>query len=370
MAAIPFFTLTRQYRTIRKEIGAALVRTAEKSTFILGDNVSAFEKEFAAYVGIRYAVGVGSGTDALTLAIRALGLGAGDEVIVPANSYPTVFGVAQSGVTIRLVDSGPDGNISLADLPKRITKRTKAILVVHLYGNPADVAGVKKIAGPGIRIIEDCAQAHGATIGKKKVGTFGDIACFSFYPTKNLGAYGDGGMVMTRHAYVANHVRRLRMYGERTRYQSLEIAGVSRLDELQAAVLRVKLKHLDAWNGRRRALARYYAEKISLVPFAPGSCNHLLVIRTKKRADMQKYLAARHIHTAIHYPVPIHLTPSFRFLGYRRGDFPVAETFSREVLSLPFFPELTKKEIDKVTGQLLNFDRQTAAKIPAGKDRV
>lgn len=328
--------------------------------FILGENVTKFEKEFAQYLGITYAVGVGSGTDALTLSIRALGLGPHDEVLVPANSYPTVFGIAQSGVSLRLVDCGWDGNISTFDLPKRITKRTKAIIAVHLYGNPADIVRVKRIAGADISIIEDCAQAHGACIGKKKVGTFGDIACFSFYPTKNLGAYGDGGMVVTKNARLANRVRMLRMYGERERYKSMEISGVSRLDELQATILRVKLRHLDNWNKKRKELANYYEKGlkgISLIKGGRASCHHLFVIRSKKRDALQNYLAKNGIGTSIHYPIPIHLTPAFRFLGYRRGDFPVAEALSHEVLSLPFFPEMTRKEVDMVVMQLLRYDQ-------------
>lgn len=353
MRAIPFFTLERQYKSLKREIDTAIGETVRKGTFILGAQVSEFEKEFARYVGARHAVGVGSGTDALTLALRALGLGAGDEVLVPANCYPTVFGVAQSGVAIGLVDSGEDGNISLTDLSKRINKKTKAIVVVHLYGNPADVVGVKKIAGGKIRIIEDCAQAHGATIGNKKVGSFGDIACFSFYPTKNLGAYGDGGMIVASSPMLAARVKRLRMYGEKARYKSIEVSGVSRLDELQAAVLRVKLTHLDDWNKKRRELVAYYgARGIAPLPYTSGSCHHLLVIRTKKREALQKYLAIHHISTAIHYPVPIHLTPAFASLGYRKGDFPVAERLSREVLSLPFFPELAKKEVDEVVRRI------------------
>lgn len=346
MAGIPFFSLTRQYKTIQKEIDAALVNIAAHGTFILGDNVAKFEKEFARYVGVGHAIGVGSGTDALTLSMRALGLTGKDEVLVPANSYPTVFGVALSGVSVRLVDCGLDGNISLTDLPKRMTKRTKAIIVVHLYGNPANISGLKKVLPRGMAIIEDRAQWH-----KRDSPLLGDIACYSFYPTKNLGAYGDGGMVVTDTAGFADRVRRLRMYGEVTRYKSIEVSGVSRLDELQAAVLRVKLRHLDRWNETRRVLALRYENRLNgakVIKGGSGSCHHLFVIRTKRRDELQKFLADRGVGTAIHYPTTIHLTKAFRFLGYTRGDFPVAETLSREVLSLPLFPELTKKEIDQV----------------------
>lgn len=375
MVSIPFFTLGRQYKSIKSEIDKTLAATVRAGNFILGANVTAFEKEFTDYIHVRYGVGVGSGTDALTLALRSLDLTRRDEVLVPANSYPTVFGVAQSGVSVRLVDCGWDANISLTDLPKRITKRTRAIIVVHLYGNPANVQGVQdvlqRMKRRDITIIEDCAQAHGATIGKKKVGSFGDIACFSFYPTKNLGAYGDGGMVVTNHVRLADRVRRLRMYGEVSRYTSIEVSGVTRLDELQAAILRVKLRRLNQWNSKRRRLAAYYSVKLASVPnltvlpYNKGSCHHLFVVRTKNREYLHKLLSDKNIGTAVHYPVPIHLIPAFQFLGYRRGEFPVAETLSREVLSLPFFPEMTKKEIDEVIRRLSGFARPTAVKIVA-----
>lgn len=359
MVTVPFFSLTRQYQSIRKEINAALIRTAGAGSFILGDNVREFEKEFAGYVGRAYGVGVGSGTDALTMGIRAFGLTSKDEVLVPANSYPTVFGVAQSGVRVRLVDCGWDGNLSVTDLPGRITKRTKAIIVVHLYGNPADMRGVQDVLArmkrTDIKLIEDCAQAHGAYIGHRNVGTFGDIACFSFYPTKNLGAYGDGGMVLTRSRRLAERVRMLRMYGEIHRYKSVEVSGVSRLDELQAAILRVKLSHLDGWNAKRRSIARQYAKKLPLIPFAAGSCNHLVVMRTKERDSLQKYLTGRRVGTAIHYPVPIHLTPAFSSLAYRKGEFPVAEILSREVVSIPVFPELTPAQIGDVVDAITSY---------------
>lgn len=352
---IPIFNLTRQYKTIQKEIESAMNRVCKRGNFILGEEVRAFEKEFAAYISIPYAVGVASGTDALTLAVRLLSIGRGDEVIVPVNAYPTFFGIAQSGAAVRFVDCNESGNIDVAHLKKRITKKTKAIVIVHLYGNPADVVGVKTMLKTlhrtDIKIIEDCAQAHGATIGNKKVGTFGDIAIFSFYPSKNLGAYGDGGMVLTKNKKVADRIRALRMYGEIKRYESKEVSGVSRLDELQAAILRVKLKHLDMWNKKRKAIATFYTNAlrsvsgITCIPYTKGSCHHLFVIRVKNRVAFMEYLKKHGVQTNIHYPYPIHLVSAFKYLGYKKGDFPMAETLSSEVVSLPLYPELIAQEM-------------------------
>ncbi|OGG35930.1 hypothetical protein A2363_01680, partial [Candidatus Gottesmanbacteria bacterium RIFOXYB1_FULL_47_11] len=254
---IPFFSLARQYRALRRELTRAYQETCDAGVYILGKNVAAFEKEFAEYIGVAHAVGVASGTDALTLAVRALGLGKGDEVLVPANSYPTVFGVAQAGVSIRLVDCQEDGTVSPSDVVRRITPKVRAIVAVHLYGNHADVVGLKRVIPKRIRVIEDAAQYH-----KKNSGLAGDIGIYSFYPTKNLGALGDGGMVVTRSSGIASRVRGLRMYGEKIRYKSTEVSGVSRLDELQAAFLRIKLRHLDRWNNKRRDLAVRYIQKL------------------------------------------------------------------------------------------------------------
>lgn len=362
---IPIFNLTRQYGKIRKDIDVAVTLVHKKGNYILGGEVAAFEKEFARFIGVPYAVGVASGTDALTLSIRALTLSKDDEVIVPANAYPTFFGVALSGVIVRLADCGGDGNIDPEDLRKRITERTKGIVVVHLYGNPCDVIGIQKVLKDmqrhDISIIEDCAQAHGATIGKKKVGTFGNVAVFSFYPSKNLGAYGDGGMVVTRTKKIADRVRMLRMYGEINRYESLEVSGVSRLDELQAAILLVKLRHLNAWNRRRKEIALVYASGLSgiseliVLPFGEGAVHHVFVIRTKKRDALKEYLAKKGIGTAIHYPKPLHSTAALTSLGYRRGAFPVAERLSKEILSLPIYPELTESEVHTVIRAVRSF---------------
>lgn len=404
---IGFFDLTRQHKKLKKELDRATGRVFARGIYTLGREVGAFEKAFASYIGTRHGVGVASGTDALTLGLKALGVGPREEVILPANAYPTAFGVALSGVKIRLVDcKKTDGTLDPEALKAAITKKTRAVVAVYLYGNVGDILSVRRsiaLSKQKIFLVEDASQAHGARIssarqgigGKKdevntvmqKVGSIGDIGCFSFYPTKNLGAYGDGGMVVTNDAAVAYRLRGLRMYGERARYESDEVSGVSRLDELQAAILRVKLGYLNEWNERRRIIAAYYRRQLigtgdivtmtgdtyqhgTMVidnnirnredsgnqdkTFGKSSC-HLFVIRTKHRDKLQTYLTTHGIATAIHYPVPIHLTRALRFLGYKKGDFPVAETLSREVLSLPIYPEITDTELSSVVGCIQAF---------------
>lgn len=381
MKPIPFFDLTRQYRVHKKEFDGAYRLVMRHGYFTLGPQVASFENQCASYIGVAYGIGVGCGTDAIILALRALGVGWGDEVIVPANAYPTAFAVSQTGARIRLVDCNDDGNLDPTKLDRVLSSKTKAIVAVHLYGNPANLEEISHmIAGSNgkVFLVEDAAQAHGAIIkmvnGKQKreaqtsrwrrVGGIGDIGCFSFYPTKNLAAYGDGGLVVTKDEAVMRRLRRLRMYGEEERYKSLEVAGVTRLDELQAAFLRVKLSHLDEWNKRRREIAHIYTKElqgIGDIGFVSRdtphtkSCFHLFVIRTKTRDRLKDNLATQGIGTNIHYPVPIHTTVAFRGLGYRMGDFPMAEVLSREVLSLPMFPELTDREVERVVGAIRKF---------------
>lgn len=366
---IPIFDLTRQYKSIEREINNALLSTARRGYFTLGPEVERFEKEFAGFIGTRFAVGVGSGTDALTLALQALDIGRDDEIIVPANSYPSAFGLSLTGSRLRLVDVDEYGNMDISQLSKVISKRTKAIIPVHLYGNPLDIPAIQKIllsrkAWSKIAIVEDCAQAHGAKIDGRSAGSFGTIGCFSFYPSKNLGAYGDGGMLVTDSATTAKKLRALRMYGETSRYNSVIISRVSRLDELQAALLCVKLKHLTAWNIRRRQIADRYMKGLAGTGdirflYHPSknlrSANHLFAIRTARREELQKFLAKNGIQTAVHYPVPIHLIKSFKHLGYKQGDFPISEALSREVLSLPLFPELKETEQAAVIRQIRIF---------------
>lgn len=359
---IPIFNLTRQYKNIEQEINNAILSTVRSGMFILGPKVAAFEKSFAAFVRIPYAIAVGSGTDALTLSLKALDITNGDEIIIPANAYPSAFGLSLTGACIKLIDVGNDGNLDPALLSAILTKKTRAVIPVHLYGNPANIPAIKNILRYSkISLIEDCAQAHGAKINGQHVGTFGSIGCFSFYPSKNLGAYGDGGMLVTANKLLAQKLQALRMYGEIARYQSIMVSGVSRLDEIHAAVLEVKLKYLAAWNARRKKIAEQYMRAlegtgdIRFIQSNYQSTHHLFVIRTKQRDDLQTHLAKHGIQTAIHYPTPIHLTKSFKYLGYKKGDFPVSEALSDEVLSLPLFPELTQNEQETVILYIKNF---------------
>lgn len=389
---VPIFELTRQYESIKEEINNALGAVFKQGIFTLGEQVSRFESEFAQYIGVKHAVGVASGTDALTLSLKVLDLPGDSEVIVPANSYPSVFGLALSGLKIRLVDCDQLGIIDPAALERTVTTKTKVIVPVHLYGQPAPLSEIKKIIqGRNIYLIEDAAQAHGAQIrirldqpikhkgdsnahdssAWKKVGSIGDLGIFSFYPTKNLGAYGDGGLITTNSDRLYQKLLQLRQYGEISRYKSIRLSGVSRLDEVQAAVLRVKLRHLDEWNRKRKEITEYYLRglegigDISFLNRKPkimdqGNRNvsdntydsvssyHLFVIRTGNRNKLKDYLSKNGIGTAVHYPVPIHLTPTFKSMGYCKGDFPVSERLSDEVLSLPLFPELKDREIENV----------------------
>jgi hypothetical protein len=360
---IPFFSLNRQNKVLEKELEGAIKETLHRGVFILGEKVTQFEKAFAKYLGISYGVGVASGTDALSLALLAIGAGPGDEVVVPANAYPIAFAVTSIGAIPRLVDiDAATYNLDPAKLPSAICAKTKAIIAVHLYGQPADMGKIMEVGRKyKLPIIEDCAQAHGATLSGRKVGSIGDLGCFSFYPTKNLGGFGDGGMVVTSDKKLADKARLLRMYGERKRYDSILLGRNSRLDELQAAILLVKLRYLDKWNERRREIAEKYLNQLNVgdlkLPAQSASKHvyHLFVVRAKSRDELKEYLLKKGIQTAIHYPIPIHLVPSFSFLGYKKGDFPESEKASEEVLSLPMFPELTDREVERIVEEIGKF---------------
>lgn len=374
---LPLTDLAAEYQKIKKEVDKATSRVLQKGWFILGEEVRQFEKGLASYVGTKYAVGVASGTDALTLAVKTLELGGKDGVIVPANVYPTAFGIALSGVKLELADVDPDTlNISVETLKRAVKPDTRAIVVVHLYGNPADVSSIQKFCKKrGLYLIEDCAQAVGAKYKGEKVGTFGDISCFSFYPTKNLAAYGDGGAILTNDKEYARKAKMLRMYGEEERYESKILGHNSRLDELQAAILRVKLKHLEEWNKKRRVLAQIYKNALKDLPPLDGvassagpikiieetrdgkSVYHLFVVQIPEREKLKAYLEQNGIGTGVHYPIPIHLTPTFSGLGFKRGDFPVAEKASREVLSLPIYPSMTKQDVEFIAGRIREYFR-------------
>jgi len=354
-----------QYLAHQAEIDAAIARVLERGWYILGDEVKAFEAEFASYAGVSHAVGVGSGTEALHLALRACGIGQGDEVItVSHTAVATVSAIESAGATPVLVDIEPDHfTLDSTKVAAAITPRTKAIIPVHLYGQPADLEPILEIARQhSLRVIEDCAQAHGARYKGRRVGSYGDIGCFSFYPTKNLGAIGDGGILVTDDAELAERARLLREYGWADRYVSSLHGWNSRLDELQAAVLRVKLPHLDAENARRAGLASKYDEAltgfgITLPRRRPEADHvfHLYVIRSERRDELQSFLKSKGIGALIHYPVPVHLQPAYQ--GRLRGsdNLSQSEQAAREVLSLPMYPELEESQLQEVISNVQAF---------------
>lgn len=370
---LPFLNLKAQIAAIEPEVRAALDQVLEGGQFILGPQVSAFEEEFARYCGVRYGVGVGSGTEALHLALLALGMGPGDEVITVAHTaVATVAAISATGATPVFADIHPESyTMDPAQLPAKITPRTKAILPVHLYGQTADMAPILEVAKSyNLRVVEDACQAHGAEYQGlalsraegKKAGSLGDVGCFSFYPTKNLGAYGDGGIVATDDPEMAERVRMLRQYGWRERDHAMIKGYNSRLDELQAAVLRVKLRHLDEWNGRRRELATRYHEALQgcnlLLPQEMGygrHVYHLYVIRSPYRDALRSFLAEHGVGTLVHYPIPVHLQKAYQGPSYPPGSLPTTERVAQEVLSLPLYPELLIEHLDQVAELVRTF---------------
>lgn len=355
---IQLVDLQAQYSTIRHEVDAAIQRVVSRADFVLGEEVASFERDFAAFCGAAQCVGVGSGTAALQLALAACGIGPADEVITTTHTFiATSEAISSVGAKPVFVDIEADGyNIDPYQLEAAITPRTRAILPVHLYGQPADMAPIMEIARRhDLKVIEDAAQAHGAVYRDRAVGTFGDAACFSFYPGKNLGAYGDAGAVVTSDAAIADRLRLLRNHGRRDKYEHLIEGYCERLDALQAAVLRVKLPHLATWNERRRAHAATYREllgklEVALPPAKPDTVPvyHLFVIRTANRDGVQKLLASRGIATGIHYPIPLHLQPAYHQLGYAKGSFPRTERAAAEILSLPMYAELSPEQLARV----------------------
>lgn len=356
---VPFGDLKRQYEQLHNELDAAALRVLASGWYILGPEVRAFEQAFAAYCGVGHAVGVGNGTEALYLALAALDVGPGDEVITVANaaSYDVLM-IVQCGATPVFVDVDEASfNLDPALLEAAITPRTKAIMPVHLYGRAADMAAIMEIAvRHGVPVIEDCAQAHGAQFHGQPVGTFGACGCFSFYPSKNLGALGDGGAIITNDGAFADKLRQLRQYGWSKKYFITEHGGInSRLDEMQAAFLNVKLPHLEAWTERRRAIARAYNEQLAgtglILPHMPDDSAqhvyHLYVIRHPARDQLQAALREQGIMTDVHYPQPSHHEPTFARYA-PDGGLPVTERLAREVLSLPMYPELTNDDVDAV----------------------
>lgn len=369
----PFFDLTRQNHLFRRPIEAALKRVVSSGNFILGPEVARFEKEFARFCGVPYGVGVASGTDALELALKALGIGPGDLVATVSLTFlSTVDAIRKVGARPLFVDVDPatctmdPGHLEslLKKMPASRRKRIKAILPVHLYGHPCDMTALGRMAKrEGWSIVEDCAQAHGAKWGSRRVGSFGDLGCFSFYPTKNLGAFGDAGMVVTSSAALEKQLRLLRFQGREEKDRQRVLGNNSRLDEIQAAVLRIKLKHLTRWIQRRRELAALYRQALRGAPVqlpveVAGAYHtyHLFCIQTPRREQLRKALAARRIPTAVHYRIPVHRQPAHRddSAGFP-VRLPVTDQVSRRILSLPLFPEMTAAEVGRVCRAVTSF---------------
>ncbi len=362
MMKVPYLDLGAQYRAIKSDIDAAVLGALESTQFILGPEVAAFEREFAGWCGASECVAVNSGTSALHLALLAYGIGPGDEVItVPFTFVATIAAIEYAGATPVLVDVEPRHlTMDPAKIEAAITPRTKAIMPVHLFGHPADMTPILAIAKRhGLRVIEDAAQAHGASYQGRTCGSLGDAACFSFYPGKNLGAYGEGGALVTGDADVARTTRLLRSWGEERRYEHLLKGFNYRMDGIQGAILRVKLRHLDAWTEARRARAAEYRAALAgtgvRVPEereGDRHVYHVFAVRLAGRDEARARLDAAGVQTGVHYPIPVHLQPAYRNLGGRPGDFPVAEQAADEVLSLPIYPELTSEQVSYVAGVL------------------
>jgi dTDP-4-amino-4,6-dideoxygalactose transaminase len=368
LEAVPQLDLAAQYASIQQEIRAAIDSVLASQQFVLGREGAAFEQEIAQLCGVAHGIGTGSGTDALMLALRACGVAAGDEVILPPFTF-VASGSAVSALGAKPVfaDIHPTTyNIDPAELARRVTPRTRAIVVVHLYGLPADMDSVVAFARTrNLPVIEDNAQAIGAAYKGRRTGSLGDVACFSFYPTKNLGAYGDAGMVVTNSVELDARIRLLRNHGQTQRYISSEPGWNGRLDELQAAVLRVKLRHLPEWQRARQAHAAEYTRQFSQIPgvmppIAPEGYEHVYhqyTIRVERRDALQKVLTERKIGSSVYYPAPLHLQPLYASLGHKAGDFPHAERAAQEVLSLPMYPELRAEQIARITETISGFLR-------------
>lgn len=355
---IPFVNLKAQYETLKDEVAEAIRGILDSAQFIGGEALASFERDFAAYCQARFARGVANGTDALHLALRALGIGHGDEVITTAHTFiATAAAIVATGARPVFVDIDPDTcTIHPKMIERAVTDRTKAIVPVHLFGQPADMDPIKDIARRrGLYVIEDAAQAHGAEYQGVRTGALGDVACFSFYPGKNLGAYGDGGAVTTNNAAITERIERLRDHGRTSHYSHAEIGFNSRLDALQAAILQVKLRRLDEWNANRQRAAEWYTAELAqsgiktpLVRRGSTHVYHLYVIATNERDAIRNKLDEAGVATGIHYPVPLHLQPALVHLGYKQGDLPCCEAMAAQSLSLPMFPELTRDQVRRI----------------------
>jgi len=363
---IPFLDLKPAYAELKPELDAAYGRVMASGWFVLGKEVEAFEQEYAAYCGTRHCIGLANGLEALELVLRAWNIGAGDEVIVPSNTYiATWLAVSAVGATVVPVEPTPTGpNIDPDRIAAAISPRTRAIMPVHLYGEPADMEAIMAVAQHrGLKVVEDVAQAQGAKVRGRRAGALGHAGAHSFFPTKNIGAYGDGGAVTTDDAALADRLRAMRNYGSKVKYVNIERGYNSRLDELQAAFLRVKLEKLDEWNERRRGLAARYDDRLAGIaglglPRAPQWAEpvwHLYVVRTQRRAELIKALDAAGIGWLIHYPIPPHLQQAYADLGLPRGTFPLAETLADSVLSLPIGPHMSADSVDAVAAAIRHY---------------
>ena len=364
LTTIKLVALREQYEQLKPRIDAAIAAVIDRSAFIAGPEVAEFERWFAAHSGATYALGVSSGTTAIELVLRALGAAAGDEVVIPANTFiATAAAVTATGAQPVLVDVDErTGNLDPSTLRDAVTPRTRAIVAVHLYGRPAPMREIAD-AAVHVPIVEDAAQAHGAGYRGKRAGAIGVAGCFSFYPTKNLGAFGDAGLITTSDDALARRVKLLRDHGRTSQYEHAVIGQTARLDNLQAAVLRVQADCLDDWNARRRQVASWYREMLPSAICPPDdaagveSVYHLFVVRVERREAFRAHLDSRGIATAVHYPIPLHLQPALRHLGYAPGDFPVAERLCREVVSLPMHPFLERAHVRYIADAVGEFLR-------------
>jgi dTDP-3-amino-3,4,6-trideoxy-alpha-D-glucose transaminase len=371
LTQIPITRLDQADPELLEELLAVVSRVAHKGAFTMGAELEAFESEFAAYCETDHAVGVSSGTEAIVLALKALNIGAGDEVIVPSNSFiATAEAVSLAGATPRLVDVDPFTHLLSADaVEAAIGPRTRCVIPVHLMGSTVDMQPLLEVArAAGIAVVEDCAQAHGARYDGRRVGTFGDIGCFSMYPTKNLGAWGDGGAIVTADPELESRIKLLRSHGEQPRYHHRIVGTTARLDAMQAAILRVKLQRLDGWNEDRRRIGAMLREGLAgsgvQIPEPAGAFGdhvyHLFIVRTQRREALRAFLDERGVSTAVHYPFPIHRTEAYAELGLGEGSLPVAERLAEEICTLPLFPSMSDDEVAQVIEAVQDFNKETS----------
>ena len=363
--AVPFLDLKQQYRNFGPELLQQIHEVLDSAYYIQGPKVAEFEQAFAEYCDVKHAIAVDSGSAALQLTLLGLDIGPGDEVVVPTNTFiATGAAVHVTGARPAFVDADPDSwQMDPDKVALAISDRCRALIGVHLYGQPLAVADLRDVCeAKGIPLIEDAAQAHGARFEGGRVGSFGRAGCFSFYPGKNLGAFGDGGMIVTDDAKLADRIRRLRDHGRLTKYEHTEVGFNYRMDAIQGVVLRYKLRFLDDWNDGRRIWATRYAERLAELPLRlpkaiPGTepVHHLFPVCCASRDALATFLSERGVETGVHYPIPLHLQPAFERLGYKKGDFPVAEKIAQEILSLPIFPEMTEQQFEYVCHSISDF---------------